>query len=290
MPDELQITDDIFSIFFDNTPDLLCITDREGRFLRVNASWQKILGYTTDEIIGSTYADFIKAEDLKNDQAIIAQLNQDQSLNEVNHYVNRYSCKEGGCRYLEWGSRRLGDYFFCIARDITERIEYERQIEYLSYHDQLTNLYNRRFIEEELKRLDTERNLPISLIIGDLNRLKLVNDAFGHARGDELIKLAAQALRSSCRPDDLIGRIGGDEFIMLLPRTPLENAREIIDRIARHTSAVEVSGVPLSLSLGCSAKNTPDQLLDDVYRDAEKAMYAMKSVMNERSQLVVIND
>ena len=290
MPDELQITDDIFSIFFDNTPDLLCITDREGRFLRVNASWQKILGYTTDEIIGRTYVDFIKAEDLKKDQAIIAQLNQDPSNNEVNHYVNRYCCKEGGCRYLEWGSRRLSNFYFCIARDITERIEYEQRIEYLSYHDQLTNLYNRRFIEEELKRLDTERNLPISLIIGDLNRLKLVNDAFGHAQGDELIKQAAQALRSSCRPDDLIGRMGGDEFIILLPRTPLVKARDIIDRIVQHTSAVEVSGVPLSLSLGCSAKNKPEQVMSAVYRDAETAMYAMKSVLNARYQTAIIND
>ena len=110
----------------------------------------------------------------------------------------------GATIFLEWDARRTGDQVYSIARDITTRKKQQDHIEYLSYHDTLTGLFNRRFLEEEIKRLNVARNLPITVIMGDVNRLKLVNDAFGHEKGDELLIKSAGALQKSCRPEDLI--------------------------------------------------------------------------------------
>src|SRR5665647_2219082 len=104
-------------------------------------------------------------------------------------------------------------------QDITDYKKAEEQILYISYHDQLTGLYNRRFYEEELKRLDTKRNLPLTIVMGDVNGLKLLNDSFGHAMGDELLRKAAEVIKNGCRADDIIARLGGDEFVIILPKT-----------------------------------------------------------------------
>ena len=117
------------------------------------------------------------------------------------------------------------------CEEISERKKAEERIRYLSFNDPLTGLYNRAFFQEELKRLDTPRQLPMSIIMGDLNSLKLINDAFGHHKGDAVLKAAADVLRASCRHEDIIARLGGDEFVVLLPMTSAEIAEEICNRI-----------------------------------------------------------
>ena len=100
----------------------------------------------------------------------------------------------------------------------------------------MTGLYNRRFYEEAIKNLDTKTNLPISIIIGDVNDLKIVNDTLGHAKGDELLQKSAMILKTACRKEDVIVRFGGDEFIILLSQTSKEVAQEIIRRIDQLSS------------------------------------------------------
>ena len=117
------------------------------------------------------------------------------------------------------------------VKNAIEFMKRNEKIRYLSYHDVLTGLYNRRFYEEEFERIHTEQNLPISIIIGDINGLKLVNDAFGHAEGDKLLKMAATAIQGMCRKEDVAARWGGDEFIILLPRTTREEAEGIVQGI-----------------------------------------------------------
>jgi diguanylate cyclase (GGDEF)-like protein len=100
--------------------------------------------------------------------------------------------------------------------DITEQKNNEDALKYLSFHDQLTDLYNRRYFEEEMTRLDTERQLPLAVIVADLNGLELANDTYGHAVGDKLIIAAAETLKNTCRSEDVVARWGGDEFAILL--------------------------------------------------------------------------
>jgi len=161
-------------------------------------------------------------------------------------------------------------------QDITERKEKEIEISYLSYHDHLTGLYNRRFYEEELKRLDTERNLPLTIVIGDVNGLKLINDSFGHDKGDELIKKVAEVIKNGCRADDIIARLGGDEFVILLPKTNNFEAEQIIKRIQEETLKEELGSIDISVSFGWKTKNKREEKTQDLFKKAEDHMYMKK--------------
>lgn len=165
-----------------------------------------------------------------------------------------------------------------IFRDNTERKKKQDEILFLSYHDQLTGLYNRRFFEEELKRLDTERNLPMTLVIFDVNGLKLINDAFGHQVADQVLQTVAWALRRECRSDDIIARIGGDEFVLLLPQTEWELAQTISHRIQQSIKNEKVQSIQLSVSFGWETKRQPEMEMSEVFKNAENNMYVHKLV------------
>lgn len=162
--------------------------------------------------------------------------------------------------------------------DITERKKADEEIIYLSYHDALTGLYNRMFFETELKRLDTKRNHPISIIVGDANGLKLTNDIFGHSAGDELLIKVSQAFIRACRADDIIARTGGDEFIILLPKTESKDAEKIANRIREEISKEQILAIKPSISMGISTKMDSNQDILDVLEDAENNMYQDKSI------------
>ncbi len=157
----------------------------------------------------------------------------------------------------------------------------EKKNAYLSYHDHLTGIYNRRFCEEEIKRLNTERNLPISIIMGDVNGLKLTNDAFGHENGDLLLKKAAAAMQAACRSDDIIARWGGDEYVILLPKTKEEEAEEIIGRIKGICETERIGAIKLSISLGTAVKTTIEEDIQKVLQNAEDRMYSNKMSESE---------
>lgn len=165
-------------------------------------------------------------------------------------------------------------------RDISDHIQHENDILYLSYHDVLTGLYNRAFFEEECARLDTERQLPISLIMGDINGLKLVNDAFGHKEGDKLLTEMAKILADNCRREDILARTGGDEFCILLPQTSSEDAQALCRRIYSDCQAYEAKeekdAFYLSISLGHATKTETAVAIEAVLAEAEENMYRQK--------------
>jgi diguanylate cyclase len=163
-----------------------------------------------------------------------------------------------------------------VFRDVTSRLAKEREIEYLSYHDGLTGLYNRRFFEEEIRRLDMPRNLPITLIVGDVNGLKVINDGFGHPMGDQLIQSAANAIKISCRNDEIIARTGGDEFAILLPGVGEEEAEKVIARMRKNAAASVIMGLPVSIAFGQATKTDPNQSIYKVLQAAEDKMYQNK--------------
>jgi len=166
-----------------------------------------------------------------------------------------------------------------VIRDITDRKKGEEEILFLSYHDQLTGLYNRRFYEEELRRLDTKRNLPITLVLADVNGLKLTNDAFGHLSGDKLLIRIGQAIKEECRSDDIVARVGGDEFILLLPKTGSSEAEKIVKRINEKIKNITLDKIIASASFGLSSKEDPSEPMTFVFKRAEDNMY--KNKLNE---------
>ena len=169
---------------------------------------------------------------------------------------------------------------------MTDKNEQRRKIEYLSFHDYLTGLYNRLFFEEELRRLDTERNLPVSVIVGDMNGLKLTNDIFGHDAGDELLKKMAEVLKKVCRADDIIARVGGDEFTILLPKTGNKEAGRIVSRIKNEfQSEIQAMGQHID---GLLCRLIKMMICGDIEK-AEDNMYSAKTLDREKVKTDTIN-
>ena len=162
------------------------------------------------------------------------------------------------------------------TQDITARKISEEKLLYLSTHDHLTGLYNRRYYERMLKVLDTKENLPLSVIMFDVNGLKLVNDSFGHDLGDVLLNKAAETIKKACREKDIIARIGGDEFVLVLPKTSQSDTVKIANHIKSMTSKEIVANIELSISFGYDTKEMVDQSIADVVVNAENHMYKHK--------------
>jgi len=163
-----------------------------------------------------------------------------------------------------------------VFRDATQKLKQRRQIEYLSFHDALTGLYNRRFFEEEMKRLDVPRNYPLTIIMADLNGLKLTNDAFGHYEGDKLLKQTANLFRAHLTVEDVASRWGGDEFAILMPQTTSEEAGKVVQKIIQGANESNTDQTILSIAFGWETKTHSSMDLEQVFRSAEEYMYKKK--------------
>lgn len=169
------------------------------------------------------------------------------------------------------------DRVIAIARNVTEQRLYQQQIEYLSYHDQLTGLHNRRSFEEELRRLDVEEQFPISIIMADVNGLKMVNDSFGHEAGDVLLIKFAQVLQECySTKNNQVFRIGGDEFVIIAPNMESDQAEELVKRINENCDKEEVNAINLSVSFGWDSKTQSAEDIKSVLKSAEDIMYKKK--------------
>ncbi|HBW35027.1 PocR ligand-binding domain-containing protein [Desulfosporosinus sp. BICA1-9] len=275
-----------YQVLAEKANDAMLFIDKEGNILEANDAAIRIYGYSSKELSAMKIFDLRLSEASYIEQMDSADKNG--IIFETVHYL-----KDGTSIDVEVSSYGtfLGDkrVILSIVRDITDRKKREDENQYLSYHDVLTGLYNRRFYEEEIKRLDTKRNIPISIIIGDVNGLKLVNDAFGHDKGDELLQEAAKAIQSACRTDDIVARWGGDEFVILLPKTNKEEAEKIVKRIKELYANVLVNAVRVSISFGWETKGKTDEDILKVLKSAEDAMYKYKVIANEGMRGNTIN-
>lgn len=160
-----------------------------------------------------------------------------------------------------------------VFRDISDQNEKIKRIEYLSYTDQLTGLHNRHYFEEAFRK---SHAFPLSLLLIDVNGLKLINDAFGHQAGDDLLKATANILLSTCRQADILSRIGGDEFVVLMPNTPEALAEDLISKIQKRVSETVMEPIMLSLSIGYATQHQGLADIDSVFKSAEDDMYRKK--------------
>ena len=154
-----------------------------------------------------------------------------------------------------------------------------RKGEERTFCDLLTGLFSRAYFESELKRLDTPRQLPLSVVIADVNKFKLVNDVLGHEAGDEILRQASQKLKGAFRQEDIVARWGGDEFAVLLPRTGYEEARGLLSRFSPFVVSLERHcHLPISFSFGVATKGQESQSIGEVLEEAERAMYHEKTI------------
>jgi diguanylate cyclase (GGDEF)-like protein/PAS domain S-box-containing protein/putative nucleotidyltransferase with HDIG domain len=161
-------------------------------------------------------------------------------------------------------------------KDITEERTIKKRLEYSAFNDFLTGLHNRRYYEISLSKIDIPDNYPISIIMADINGLKLINDAFGHAAGDELLVEASKVLNSNTNSNEILARIGGDEFVMVLPKTSSQEANSRVQMIKQAIQNITINSIPLSISFGHSTKTDDNRSIHDIFRNAEDIMYREK--------------
>ncbi len=174
-----------------------------------------------------------------------------------------------------------------ISYEVTERKNYENSILYLSYYDHLTGLGNRRLYQEKLAQLEINKDFPLSIVMADINGLKLMNDAFSHDAGDELLVKASQAMTKHFNTYGEVYRIGGDEFVILLPNSSDQFTNQLINELNSDLSQTAVKGVSISVSFGYSTAYHLDEV-KQVARKAEENMYAHKiaSISSNRNLLI----
>jgi diguanylate cyclase (GGDEF)-like protein/PAS domain S-box-containing protein len=290
----LRRAEEKYRSIFENAVEGIFQSTLDGRFIVANPACARILGYSSSEelIVEHSAAErryFLRPERFREFQQ---QLEEKGVIREFEAEVYR---KDGSIIWISANALAIRDpmgvliFYEGTIEDITERKRAEDQIRYLSFHDKLTDLYNRVYFEEELNRLDTERQLPISIIMGDVNGLKLVNDAFGHAAGDKLLNRVAQILRDCCRKEDVIARLGGDEFAIFLPRTGFKVTSIIIDRIKMACSNASQDPVQLSIALGAVTKESPSQDMQEILREAEERMYRSKLLESKSLRASIIS-
>jgi diguanylate cyclase (GGDEF)-like protein/PAS domain S-box-containing protein len=260
---------------FEESPIGLLKSDLDGNILDCN---QQLI-----ELLGAPDKEAVKEHNLNNipvvkeiwDKDYISSADRESIEGEIN-----FKSKWNKEVYLNYKVETVcSDHeileVIIACRDISREKEIENKLVYLSFHDQLTGLYNRRYFENELERLNNSRRLPIAVVVGDLDNLKKINDNYGHKKGDQYIKKAAQMIKNNFREDDITARIGGDEFAVLLPETDYETASKISSRLESSCKESEIDD-NFHISTGCAVKNTMDEDLEDIFIRADQRMYQEK--------------
>jgi diguanylate cyclase (GGDEF)-like protein len=165
---------------------------------------------------------------------------------------------------------------FVLLTDITRNRLFVELLREMAGVDPLTDLYNRYGYQEALRKIDREENLPLSVVLGDMNGLKKVNDSFGHEAGDKLLKYAARIIRDCCPENGCAARIGGDEFVILLPSCSREDAAHVIRRIHERLSLPTEEGYLATIALGAATKTLPSENINILLGEADKTMYQAK--------------
>lgn len=276
----LRYREERFRSLIEKNLDIILIVNLKGRIDYASPSVEYVLGYKPEEIIDKQAITFVHADDYPK---VMQAVKYCLYTADFGRYIEfRAPTKNGDYRIIEAIGRNLMDSpavggVVVNARDITERRMAEDKLWYLSTHDTMTDLYNRAYFSEEMARIERGRIFPISIFIADVDGLKEVNDGLGHAAGDELLRQTGQLLRNSFRSEDVVARIGGDEFAVLLPGADETAAQAALARVRRNLQSFnETHGTPhLSLSMGVSTgqKGNP---LSEVLRLADENMYAEK--------------
>ncbi len=284
---QILVNEKRLTITLQSIGDAVIATDKTGLVITMNRAAEKLTGWTFAEAGQRLLTD-------------VMHTNRPLSLAAASETPD-----EAGPELLLWA--RDGQSYFIdvtltpiedaagavygdviVFRDITRQKQEADEIRYISYHDSLTGLYNRAFFEEELKRLNTKRQYPITLILGDCNGLKIANDIFGHLEGDRLLIAIADIMRKATRQEDIVARWGGDEFAVILPRTDEVTAASVRERILALCAEAEANPIRPSLALGSATNMDNSTDLDGLLKLAEDRMYRHKLMEGKSARNAIL--
>lgn len=261
--------------------------DEEGKISYINTPGRNLLGIKGD-YIGKKTEDYFHAFIKETGEPVEDEpTNGNVECRIVTHLDKHYSVIMKIANILTARGEYLGRAV--TLTNISDEIELQGRVNFLTFHDSMTGLYNRNYLDEEIDRLNTTRQLPISIIMADLNGLKIANDLMGHAEGDEVIRMSADVLRNATRTEDIVARIGGDEFMIFLPETSAEEAEIICQRILSSSQRRMTKLGPLSLAVGHYTKYEAAENIRLCMTKADEDMYAKKSQMKAKFYDEVFN-
>ena len=285
--DALRESERQFRLLAENSRDLIyrIVLKPRLRFDYVSPSSEEFVGYTPQEHYDNPELGLalVHPDDLSTIRSVIDSghdfdeplelrwIRRDGSVIWTEHQMTPIYDEEGDLYALEG-----------FARDVTERKDMEEELRRLSLHDQLTGLHNRRYCEAEMDRLNVPRQLPLGLVICDVNGLKQVNDTMGHAEGDRLLQRVASVIRETVRVEDIVARWGGDEFVIILPKTSISRVEDI--GLALEKAAdMEMGSARVGLAAGWATKEDAREGLEAVMRAAEEMMYQRKAIAKRKA-------
>lgn len=285
----LRDSENMFKSLFYNAPIPYVIYDEHGTILMLNHSFETLINDREANIIRQDIAKYVHVND--QDQFYIGTRKVLKNKTPVEIEIILVNSQQQHFDIQMTSSYWKHDnqsFILSALLNITELNNRTKEIEQLSIRDQLTDLFNRRYYENAIVKIDNELNYPITIMMADVNGLKIFNDTFGHEVGDELLRVFSQSLKSVFRENEIITRTGGDEFVVILPRCNEVEAEQIANRLIKKIENVEVNKIKLSVAVGYATKENAHQHLEQIHSLAENRMYRNKTFMREskRNQII----
>jgi diguanylate cyclase (GGDEF)-like protein/PAS domain S-box-containing protein len=286
--EELFKEKEFFKTTIQSIGDGVVVTDEKGKIKNMNRISENLTGWTCDDVYGKDFSEIFELRNELNGKLIenpIKQVLQTGKSIEINQaeLVNRVGKRipiADSTAPIYMDDDNLSGVVM-VFRDVTEERQTQREIEYLSRHDAMTGLHNRYSLDRTVTTLE-EKQQATSVIMIDVNGLKMTNDVFGHHVGDELLRQASRLCAQYCDEQASVIRYGGDEFLIILPNQAIEEAEAIIQNIQQTEVIVDGSNLPLSLSLGCASASGEVGSIHAAIQEAEKNMYQQK-LLNSKS-------
>jgi diguanylate cyclase (GGDEF)-like protein/PAS domain S-box-containing protein len=279
--EQLQQSERRFKLMFEQAPIGITVTDSvSGKALEVNRAFLDIIRMTRDEFAQVTWIDITHPDDLEDDKMMMKSL----IANEIDsyHMDKRYRRPDGSYVWAHMAITAINSetsdepLHLCMVMDITARKEMESAILWANRHDVLTGIENRQSFEEQIEVCDKARRYPLSVLIGDLNGLKVVNDAFGRETGDDLLIATAKVLQRHTEHLGVCARIGGDEFGIMLPETEEDAAWRVAEQLQAAIGELSVRGVRMTMSFGVATKRSQGESLNEISKQAENMLSRSK--------------
>ncbi len=291
--EQLRFSEARYRAIVEDQTELICRFLPNGSITFVNLAYCRYFSQEKNLVYGTNFIDIVYTDDKDMVRKCIGSLSPRSPVKAIEH---RIQMPDGTVRWQHWTHRAIfNDHgtlidYQSVGSDITERKLAEDQLKYLSRHDTLTGLFNRFHFEEQMKYFEHSQAAPMGLIMCDVDGLKLVNDTLGHDEGDELLRAVAHVISRSFRKNDIVARVGGDEFAILLPASKRRVVESAVNRIKESIRLYnqEHPKVPLSISMGCAVRYDTNVTMLELYQEADNNMYREKlhSGQSARSSIV----